>query len=54
MAWFSWQVTQPGRPRSANARSWGLALNCSAKTVWQVPQTLATDPTSGGAAPWLP
>ena len=45
MSWFSWQVTQPGSPISAKASQWGLALNCSAKTVWQVPHTLATDPT---------
>ena len=54
MSWFSWQVTQPGRPSSAKASQCGLALNCSAKTAWQVPQTFATDATCGGAAPWLP
>ena len=47
-------MTQPGRPSSAKASQCGLALNCSAKTVWQVPQTLATEATCGGAAPWLP
>ena len=33
---------------------WGLLAKRSAGTLWQVPQTFATDSTPGGVAPWFP
>ena len=50
MSWLLWHSTQP------RSKIWlcVLSANLVANTVWQVPQTLATAPTPGGAAPWLP
>ena len=54
IAWFSWQVAQPGEPISAKALAWTLFLKSSAITEWHCPQTLPTHVIPGGAAPWLP
>ena len=50
MSWLLWHSTQP------RSKIWlcVLSANFVANTVWQVPQTLVTAPTPGGAAPWLP
>src|SRR5580765_4918679 len=50
IAWLLWHSTQPLSNRSL----WTLFSNFCAKIAWHVPHTFDTDPTPGGAAPWLP
>src|SRR6185369_17789373 len=49
-AWLVWHSTHP----LSKICAWTLVWNFVAKTAWQVPHTLATAPTPGGVAPWLP
>ena len=54
ISWFEWHCTHPGNPILAKAAWCGLFSKSCAKKTWQVPQTLATELTPGGVAPWLP
>src|ERR1035437_2928639 len=52
--WFEWHFTHPGNPMVKNASLCGLFSKSCAKKTWHLPQTLATESTPGGVAPWLP
>src|SRR3972149_6771247 len=49
-----WQTVHSAIPKVSKARLCGLRTKRSRVALWHCAQTLATEATPGGAAPWLP